>query len=412
MKNFKNIFLASLLIGLMVVTQANAALRNPFGSSSGNTTGASSSTDNAIVRFDGTTGKIIQNSTITIGDTGAFASTIADVANVIGLTLIQNDVTNNPKGISVTNAGTGNSLYIDANGNTGTTASSSGAFFLDNTGNTGTGANFYTNGTTVGSTGVLFAKVDNASATGGVARFDNDGTGAALKINQNGNTGTTTGTSGGLVVNNAGTGFGAQFYTNSGASAGSLVYIEADNASYDQATLKIKNLGTSGAAANIRLDGVAPQIEFVETDQSTPAGKYEIEVQGDQFFVNSRNAADNSFENMLVANREASTGFTTWNFKGGVSTPIRTITTTGSVIGTDYTILCDATGGAVTMTLPAVANTTGMIIVMKKIDAGGNACTLDGNASETIDGATTKATSTQYGNFMIQSNGSAWYIIN
>ena len=40
----------------------------------GDVVGAASSTDNAITRFDGTTGKIIQNSTVTIDDTGNIAN--------------------------------------------------------------------------------------------------------------------------------------------------------------------------------------------------------------------------------------------------------------------------------------------------------------------------------------------------
>lgn len=40
------------------------------GGGSGGVSGPSSSTDNAIVRFDGTTGKLVQDSAITVGDTG------------------------------------------------------------------------------------------------------------------------------------------------------------------------------------------------------------------------------------------------------------------------------------------------------------------------------------------------------
>lgn len=40
----------------------------------GDVTGAASSTDNAVVRFDGTTGKAIQNSTVTLDDNGNFAN--------------------------------------------------------------------------------------------------------------------------------------------------------------------------------------------------------------------------------------------------------------------------------------------------------------------------------------------------
>lgn len=44
---------------------------NPFtAAASGDVVGPASSTDNAIARFDGTTGKLLQNSPVTVGDTG------------------------------------------------------------------------------------------------------------------------------------------------------------------------------------------------------------------------------------------------------------------------------------------------------------------------------------------------------
>jgi len=44
------------------------------GGGGGDVTGAASSTDNAVVRFDGTTGKVIQNSTVTLDDNGNFVN--------------------------------------------------------------------------------------------------------------------------------------------------------------------------------------------------------------------------------------------------------------------------------------------------------------------------------------------------
>ena len=89
-------------------------------------------------------------------------------------------------------------------------------------------------------------------------------------------------------------------------------------------------------------------------------------------------------------------------------------TKTGAYTATDrdHLILCDATSGAFTVTLPAVASNTGLVLVIKKIDASGNAVTIDGNASETIDGATTLALPAQWNSARIQSNGSAWYRID
>ncbi len=51
--------------------------QNSTAAGAGDVTGPASSTDNALVRFDGTTGKLIKNSTATLSDTGAL-----DVANV------------------------------------------------------------------------------------------------------------------------------------------------------------------------------------------------------------------------------------------------------------------------------------------------------------------------------------------
>lgn len=47
------------------------------GGGSGDVVGPASSTDNAIVRFDSTTGKLIQNSAVSIDDTGLYLTTHA-----------------------------------------------------------------------------------------------------------------------------------------------------------------------------------------------------------------------------------------------------------------------------------------------------------------------------------------------
>lgn len=77
----------------------------------------------------------------------------------------------------------------------------------------------------------------------------------------------------------------------------------------------------------------------------------------------------------------------------------------------DYTITCDATSAAFTVTLPAASGITGRIYVIKKTDASANAVTVDANASETIDGATTYSLAAQWKYVTIQSNGTNWVII-
>lgn len=64
---------ANLTAGTNVtITNADGAI-TINATSSGDVAGPASSTDNALARFDGTTGKLIQNSNVTLSDTGAFS---------------------------------------------------------------------------------------------------------------------------------------------------------------------------------------------------------------------------------------------------------------------------------------------------------------------------------------------------
>ncbi len=76
----------------------------------------------------------------------------------------------------------------------------------------------------------------------------------------------------------------------------------------------------------------------------------------------------------------------------------------------DEVINCHASGGAFSVTLPAAAHIGGKTYTITKIDSSGNAVTVDANASETINGATTKVLAAQYDTVTIISNGTAWYI--
>jgi len=77
----------------------------------------------------------------------------------------------------------------------------------------------------------------------------------------------------------------------------------------------------------------------------------------------------------------------------------------------DRTVLVSASGAARTMTLPAAAGHFGRIYTIKKTDGSANTVTIDGNASETIDGATTKVLTAQYEVVTIQCDGANWHII-
>jgi hypothetical protein len=97
--------------------------------------------------------------------------------------------------------------------------------------------------------------------------------------------------------------------------------------------------------------------------------------------------------------------------KGSLGVQIVSKTADYTATESDHVILVDASGGAVTINLPAAAGANGRMYQIKKTDSSGNAVTIDGNGAETIDGATTLSTTTQYQSFTIVCDGSGWWVI-
>lgn len=87
------------------------------------------------------------------------------------------------------------------------------------------------------------------------------------------------------------------------------------------------------------------------------------------------------------------------------------ITTNTTLDATHYFADVNATGGTVTITLPAAASNGGRVYVVRKNDASANAVTVDANASETINGALTYVLTTRYQAVTIISNGTEWAAI-
>jgi hypothetical protein len=86
------------------------------------------------------------------------------------------------------------------------------------------------------------------------------------------------------------------------------------------------------------------------------------------------------------------------------------VTKTGAYTATNDDYVIDCTSGTFTVTLPASSGRTGRILIIKNSGAG--TITVDGNASETIDGATTYSLAVQYATVQIMSDGTNWKIIS
>ena len=91
---------------------------------------------------------------------------------------------------------------------------------------------------------------------------------------------------------------------------------------------------------------------------------------------------------------------------------VTVITTSVTLTNTDVVALVDddTAGGAVTINLPPAAENAGRILHVKKLGTTGNVI-IDGNASETIDGATTQVITTQFDSARMVCDGSNWFII-
>lgn len=88
--------------------------------------------------------------------------------------------------------------------------------------------------------------------------------------------------------------------------------------------------------------------------------------------------------------------------------PIRTVTAGYAATEGDMVLRVDATAGPVTITLPSAGAVKGLTFVVKKVDGSANAVTVDPAGSETVDGATSVSTTTQWTVFRLLSNGSGW----
>ena len=82
---------------------------------------------------------------------------------------------------------------------------------------------------------------------------------------------------------------------------------------------------------------------------------------------------------------------------------------TSAYTATDDDYVIDCTLGTYTVNLFTAVGNTGRILIIK--NSGVGTITVDGNASETIDGAATYAISVQYGTIQIMSDGTNWKII-
>lgn len=102
----------------------------------------------------------------------------------------------------------------------------------------------------------------------------------------------------------------------------------------------------------------------------------------------------------------------TLHVTGSVAKSITTKTANYTATVNDHTIICNNSGGAITISLPAASGCSGRVYVIKKVSAILLNVTIDPNGAETIDGSSTRVLTLQYEGVMLQSDGSNWFVIS
>ena len=212
-----------------------------------------SGNDLMVLTDDGTTGTLALGSgDITCTDCLDF-SDLSDTLVLDAATSITMDGT---EVLTFSNSGTGSSLLVDQDGSTGTTVSdvAGGALHISNTGNDNFGLTVYSNNASAASTLVQFEN-DNASSNDRVLQIQNDGTGAALDIDQNGD-------GSAISIASDATSVPALAVVSDAQTTGDTVYIQSHG-------LTTGNAFVVGSSGDDRTSGHLVDIQAAGTDITT-----------------------------------------------------------------------------------------------------------------------------------------------
>jgi hypothetical protein len=98
-------------------------------------------------------------------------------------------------------------------------------------------------------------------------------------------------------------------------------------------------------------------------------------------------------------------------FAGGIRHQYNALSANTTLDASYYMANVDAAGGAITITLPTAVGIAGQTFIVRRVNSGANAVTVDGDGSETINGAATYSLTAQYQSVSIMSDGAGWMVV-
>jgi hypothetical protein len=193
------------------------------------------------------------------------------------------------------------------------------------------------------------------------------------------------------------------------AIAKAIRTIQAGTGTTDNVNVAFK---TDSVGTNFAIQATANDVSFnlpnaSAVDGAHPAAQRGVVSTGNQSFAGNKSFAAS------VAVGTANQANSTLEVNGSVQMRITKTTASYAITDTDNTVLADATGGALTITLPAPsAAIAGRIYTIKKIGTGdiNNAVTIQPGAG-TIEGGANYMIYNDWTFITIQTDGTNWYII-
>jgi hypothetical protein len=208
---------------------------------------------------------------------------------------------------------------------------------------------------------------------------------------------------------------GQNFLIGTGVASKSLIFMTGGTAQATNERMRIDGSGNVGIGTNnpgnkLEVNSGTGGVSGLRLKQMPGGGVLFMSSTADVTENNSNFYFDATNYRLSVA--AGVSPASTLQVGGSLGVAIVTKTNNYTASVNDHTILCNNTAGSMTITLPVASGCTGRIYVIKKISAAGTVTVAGNSGVETIDGSLTSSLTTQYTSIMIQSDGTAWYILS
>ena len=162
---------------------------------------------------------------------------------------------------------------------------------------------------------------------------------------------------------------------------------------------KVNDQGVTREA--LRIDGAVSEVVVNQSSESLVDFRVESNNNTHMLFV------DGSTDKIGINTDAPNSGLhvnTSVTFAG------KAVTQNYTVLATDHMIFVNASAGNITITLPTASGIIGRQYIIKRVDGTANNVTIDPNASETIEAASSKSLMDQ-SSVVIVSDNSNWWIM-